>query len=85
DLKLGRSCRRVLGAIVGGVGACIVVVIVAMVEGVRVGADMGRGATEVGICTSIYEVASKIDSIPASGVGLTILVINCDDMDELCC
>nr|GEX82966.1 hypothetical protein [Tanacetum cinerariifolium] len=29
---------------------------VVMVEGVRVGADTGRGATEVGVCTSIWEV-----------------------------
>nr|GFA98274.1 hypothetical protein [Tanacetum cinerariifolium] len=83
--KLGRSCMRVLGAVVGGVGACCVVVRVAMVEGVIVSADMGRGATKVRVCTSISEVVSKIDSIPASGVGLSILVINCDDTDELCC
>nr|GFC25169.1 hypothetical protein [Tanacetum cinerariifolium] len=60
-------------------------VIVAMVEGVIVGADIGRRATEVGVCTSICEVVSNIDSIPASGVGLSILVTNCDDMDELYC
>nr|GFB70556.1 hypothetical protein [Tanacetum cinerariifolium] len=47
ELKSGRSCMRVLEVVVGGVGAWSVVVIVAMVGGVIVGADMGRGATEV--------------------------------------
>nr|GFD54928.1 hypothetical protein [Tanacetum cinerariifolium] len=79
------SCRRVLRAVVRGVGACYVLVTEAMVEGVMVGADTGRGATEVGVCTSIWEVGSKIDSIPTSGVGLSILFTNWDDTDELCC
>nr|GFA58429.1 hypothetical protein [Tanacetum cinerariifolium] len=48
--KLGRSYRRVLGAVVGRVGACCVVVIVAMVEEVIVGGDIGRGPTKVGVC-----------------------------------
>nr|GEZ57587.1 hypothetical protein [Tanacetum cinerariifolium] len=39
---------------------------IAMVEGVIVGADIGRWATEVGVCTSICEVVLKIDSIPTS-------------------
>nr|GEU77412.1 hypothetical protein [Tanacetum cinerariifolium] len=46
--KFGRSCRSVLEAVVRGVGACGTVDMVAMVEGVRVGADNGRGATMVG-------------------------------------
>nr|GEZ21113.1 hypothetical protein [Tanacetum cinerariifolium] len=56
ESKLGKSCKRVLGAVVGGSSACCVVVIVAMVEEVRVGADIGRGATDVEVCTSICEV-----------------------------
>nr|GFD21642.1 hypothetical protein [Tanacetum cinerariifolium] len=46
--KFGRSYRRLLGAIVGGVGAYGTVDIVGMVEGVRVGADNVREATVVG-------------------------------------
>nr|GEU58704.1 hypothetical protein [Tanacetum cinerariifolium] len=46
--KLGRSCKRVLGAVVGGVGACGTVDMVAMVEDVRVDADNVRGDTVVG-------------------------------------
>nr|GFA31251.1 hypothetical protein [Tanacetum cinerariifolium] len=44
--KLGRSWIRELRNIVGGSSALLVVVIVAMVEGVIVGAVIGRGATE---------------------------------------
>nr|GEX89784.1 hypothetical protein [Tanacetum cinerariifolium] len=50
--QLGRSCSSVLRAVVGGVGACCTVVTVAMVEGVRVGIDTGRGATEVKVQVS---------------------------------
>nr|GEW10301.1 hypothetical protein [Tanacetum cinerariifolium] len=47
-----------------------------MVEGVIVGADIRRGATEVRVCTSIYEVVSKIDFIPASVCVLKLGWIN---------
>nr|GFC13030.1 hypothetical protein [Tanacetum cinerariifolium] len=67
------------------IGAWLVVVIVAMVEGVIVGAVIGRGATVVGVCTSNCDVVLKIDSIPTSNVGLSMLITNCDDTDELCC
>nr|GFD22899.1 hypothetical protein [Tanacetum cinerariifolium] len=44
-----------LETVVGKIGAWLVVVIVAMVEGVIVGAVIGRGATEVGVCVSNCE------------------------------
>nr|GEY03167.1 hypothetical protein [Tanacetum cinerariifolium] len=43
--EFSRFCRSMLGSVVEGVGDCCTVVMVAMVEGVRVGADTGRGAT----------------------------------------
>nr|GEX07668.1 retrovirus-related Pol polyprotein from transposon TNT 1-94 [Tanacetum cinerariifolium] len=56
-----------------------------MVEDVIVGIVIGRGATEVGVCTSIRDIVSKIDSMPTSIVGFNMLVINYDDTDELSC
>nr|GFB68394.1 hypothetical protein [Tanacetum cinerariifolium] len=50
---------RVLGAVVGGVGACGTIDIVRMVEGVRVGADNVREATVVRAETSIWEVVAS--------------------------
>nr|GEX11662.1 hypothetical protein [Tanacetum cinerariifolium] len=44
--KLGRSCKSMLGAVVGGSRTCCVIVIVAMVEEVIVSTDIGRGATK---------------------------------------
>nr|GFD12991.1 hypothetical protein [Tanacetum cinerariifolium] len=49
---------------------------VAMVDGVIIGVDVGRGATE-------DEAIAKIDSIPTSLVGFSMLVTNCDDTGEL--
>nr|GEV98152.1 hypothetical protein [Tanacetum cinerariifolium] len=57
----------------------------AMVEDVIVGVVIGRGATEVGVCTSIRDVVSKIDFMPTSSIGFNMLVTNCDDTDELSC
>nr|GFB35606.1 hypothetical protein [Tanacetum cinerariifolium] len=68
DPRNGRDCSSKL--------------ILAMVEGVIVGAVIGRGATEVGFCTSICVVVSKIDSIPTLNIELSMLVTNYDDMKE---
>nr|GEX84501.1 hypothetical protein [Tanacetum cinerariifolium] len=68
--------ERVLGAVVGGVGACGTLEMVGMVRGVRVGAVNVREATIVEAGTSIWEVVSKRESIPALGLRQSMLVTN---------
>ncbi|GKD68174.1 hypothetical protein Tco_1322264, partial [Tanacetum coccineum] len=86
--KLGRSCREVLGTVVCvRTGVCCICVMRGMCGGGRVVADTRGGSTIVVTGTSISEVASvlrvNIESIPVSGMGLSMLETKPDNTEEL--
>ncbi|GKC41432.1 hypothetical protein Tco_1059154 [Tanacetum coccineum] len=86
--KLGRSCREVLGIVVGvGTGVCCICVIRGVGSRGRVVADTRGGSAIVVTGTSTSEVASvlraNIESIPVSGLGLSMLEIKSADTEEL--
>nr|GFC24870.1 hypothetical protein [Tanacetum cinerariifolium] len=64
--KLGKFCVTSRGTVVGGIGAWLVVVVVEIVDEVIIGVIIGRSAMEVGVCTSIRDFVSKINSMPTS-------------------
>ncbi|GJW66004.1 hypothetical protein Tco_0117888 [Tanacetum coccineum] len=88
--KLGRSYRSELRTVVGiGTGFCCICVMRGVGGGGRVVADTRGGSTIVVTGTSTSEVSSvlrvNIESIPVSGMGLSMLETKPDDTEELCC
>ncbi|GKF67499.1 hypothetical protein Tco_0197178, partial [Tanacetum coccineum] len=76
--KLGRSCREELGTVAGvGTGVCCRCVMRGVGGGGRIVADNRGGSTIIVTRTSISEVDSvlrlNIESIPVSGLGLSML------------
>ncbi|GKC14640.1 hypothetical protein Tco_1011422 [Tanacetum coccineum] len=85
---MGRSCREELGAIAGvGIGVCCRCVMRGVGGGGRVVVDKTGGWAIVVTGTSISEVDSvlrlNIESIPVSGLGLSMLETKLDDTEEL--
>ncbi|GJS92188.1 hypothetical protein Tco_0774824 [Tanacetum coccineum] len=88
--KLGRSYKEELGAVAGvGIGVCCRCVMRGVGDGGRVVVDKKGGSTIVVTGTSISKVDSvlrlNIESIPVSGLGLSMLETKPDDTEELCC
>ncbi|GKC55186.1 hypothetical protein Tco_1077931 [Tanacetum coccineum] len=88
--KFGRSYREERGTVVGvGTGVCCICVMRGVGGGGRVVTDTKGGSTIVVTETSTSEVASvlrvNIESIPVSGIGLSMLEMKPDDTKELCC
>ncbi|GKE85827.1 hypothetical protein Tco_1559569 [Tanacetum coccineum] len=88
--KLGRSCREELRIVAGvGTGVCCRCVMRGVGGGGRIITDKRGGSTIVVTRTSISEVDSvlrlNIESIPVSGLGLSMLETKSDDTEELCC
>ncbi|GJS53521.1 hypothetical protein Tco_0626883 [Tanacetum coccineum] len=88
--KLGRSCREELGTVACvGTGVCCICVMRGVGGGGRVVVDKRGGSTIVVTETSISKVDSvlrlNIESIPVSGLGLSMLETKADDTEELCC
>ncbi|GKE99869.1 hypothetical protein Tco_0023220, partial [Tanacetum coccineum] len=86
--KLGRSCREELGAVVGvGTGVCCRCVMRGLGGEGRVVVDKRGGSAIVVTGTSISEVDSvlrlNIESIPVSGLELSMLEMKPDYTEEL--
>ncbi|GJY21349.1 hypothetical protein Tco_0393915 [Tanacetum coccineum] len=84
--KLGRSCREVLGTVVGmGTGVCCICVTRGVGGGGRVVADTRGGSTIVVTRTSTSKVALVLrvntESIHVSGLGLSMLETKPDDTE----
>ncbi|GKE28727.1 hypothetical protein Tco_1444111, partial [Tanacetum coccineum] len=88
--KLGRSCREEVKTVVGvGTGVCCRCVMRGVGGEGRVVIDKRGGSAIVVTETFISEVDSvlilNIESIPVSGLGLSMLEMKPDDSEELCC
>ncbi|GJV45000.1 hypothetical protein Tco_1429536 [Tanacetum coccineum] len=88
--KLGISYREELGIVVGvGTGVCCICVMRGVGGGGRFVANTRGGSAIVVTGTSTSEVALllrvNIESIPVSGIGLSMLEMKPDDTEELCC
>ncbi|GKE06335.1 hypothetical protein Tco_1398353 [Tanacetum coccineum] len=85
---MGRTYREELGIVVGvGTGVCCICVMRGVGGGGRVVADTRGGSAIVVTRTSTSEVALvlrvNINSIPVSGLGLSMLETKPDDTEEL--
>ncbi|GJY35937.1 hypothetical protein Tco_0421315, partial [Tanacetum coccineum] len=88
--KLGRSCIEELGTVAGvGTGVCCRCEMKGVGGGGSVVADERGVSAIVVIGTSTREVDSvlrlNIESIPISGLGLSMLETKLNDTEELCC
>ncbi|GKC90987.1 hypothetical protein Tco_1151636, partial [Tanacetum coccineum] len=87
--KLGRSCREELGTFGGvGIGVCCRCVMRGVGGEGRVIADNRGGLAKVVTRTSTSEVDSVFilskESIPVSGLGLSMFEMKPNDTEELC-
>nr|GFB68840.1 hypothetical protein [Tanacetum cinerariifolium] len=88
--KLGRSCRAELGTFAGeGTGVCCRCRMIGVDDGGRVVVENRGGSAVVVTGTSTHGVDSmlrlKIESIPVSGLGLSMFETKRDNTNELCC
>ncbi|GJR64858.1 hypothetical protein Tco_0010923 [Tanacetum coccineum] len=85
--KLGRSCREELEMVAGvGTGVCCICVMRGVGGGGRVVVDRIGGSAIVVTGTSTREGDSvNNESIPMSGLGLSMFETKPDDTKELCC
>ncbi|GKB74024.1 hypothetical protein Tco_0935436 [Tanacetum coccineum] len=87
---MGISCSEDLGTVGGvGTGVCCRCVIRGVGGGGRVVVDNRGGSAKVVTRTSTSEFDSVFrlnkDSIPVSGLGLSMFETKPDDTEELCC